>query len=238
MAYIEEFDEFSGAVKRMAYGLLFSLFLAIFFLTFPSSQSITERIFEKISLDLIPYYAELVSLSIWSSAVSLIQISLVLGLICVLPWFFLTIFRYLSPGLYGRERYILIKIVIPSFILFISGALFAYKFLIPPTFSIMYSFAERLQIKPLIDVGDFVSTVIMLMVASGVIFLLPIGMLALNAMGIVDKTVWETHWRQVLLAFFIFSAVITPDGTGITMLILVTPMILLYIGGWFLSRKY
>ncbi|MDO8493160.1 MAG: twin-arginine translocase subunit TatC [bacterium] len=238
MSYLHEFQEFSNIAKRVALGLLFSLILATFFLSFPSSQSISSRIFRKMSVDLVPEGVELVSLSIWSSAISDMEIAFALGFFCVFPWFAWMAFRYFSPGLYEHERRTFAKVLAPSFILFLSGAMFAYYFFISPTFSIMYRFAERLGVKPLIDVSDFVGTVVMLMIISGIIFLLPIIMLTLNITGFVDKATWGEYWRHAFFAFFAFSAVITPDGTGITMLIFTTPMILLYLVGWGLSKRY
>jgi sec-independent protein translocase protein TatC len=65
----------------------------------------------------------------------------------------------------------------------------------------------------------------------GIAFELPVVMYAISQTGITDATFWRRNFRYSVLIFVIFGAVITPDGSGITMWLMTGPMIGLYLAG-------
>jgi sec-independent protein translocase protein TatC len=75
------------------------------------------------------------------------------------------------------------------------------------------------------------------MMAVGIMFLLPVFMVFLSFLGIVKPCFWKNNWRYALLIFLIFSAIITPDGTGITMIMLSAPLAGLYFLGTIVTMK-
>jgi sec-independent protein translocase protein TatC len=147
------------------------------------------------------------------------------------------IFKFLSPALYKKEKRTVFKILLPSIILFFGGVVFSYVFIIPPTFKVLYSFNTILGVMPFFSVSEFIGWTLSLMFMTGVMFLLPVFMYILSFIGFVSSEVWFKNWRVALAVFLIVSAVITPDGSGVTMLLLSVPMITLYVTGAGLSRK-
>jgi sec-independent protein translocase protein TatC len=87
------------------------------------------------------------------------------------------------------------------------------------------------------ELSEFISLSLLLIFSSGIVFLLPIFMLGLTSLKIVDKKFWIRNWRYALIAILIFCAIITPDGTGVTMLILALPLIALYLIGCYLAKR-
>jgi sec-independent protein translocase protein TatC len=65
----------------------------------------------------------------------------------------------------------------------------------------------------------------------GIAFELPMVMYAIALTGTVDAVFWRNNFRYAILVFVIFGALITPDGSGITMWFVTLPMLLLYIIG-------
>jgi sec-independent protein translocase protein TatC len=68
-------------------------------------------------------------------------------------------------------------------------------------------------------------------------FLLPVLMTVLTRLSIVSHEQWLRHWRGALVAALLFSAVVTPDGSGVTMIFLFIPLIVLYGIGLVFSKK-
>ena len=62
-------------------------------------------------------------------------------------------------------------------------------------------------------------------------------MYALSLTGVVDAPFWKKNFRYAVIIFVIFGAIITPDGGGISMWLVVAPMILLYLAGIMVVKR-
>jgi sec-independent protein translocase protein TatC len=225
MNFLQELKRFIKSILRWVYvlvGLSFLIFV------FPLSKPFSLLFFERIKQDLLPTGVELIVTNPTSAFLSQMIISFVLAFAAVSPLIIYSTVRYLSPALYENEKRALLWLLMPSSFLFIAGCFFSYFFIIPPTFKILYSFTAAMQAVPFFTIGEFVDSVLGMMLAVGVMFLLPIFMGILSRMGLVGSKFWKKNWRYAFLVFLIFSAIITPDGTGITMMILTAPLVGLY----------
>jgi len=202
----------------------------------PSLHSISAYFLETAKQDLLSEEVKIVTLNPLNAFLSLMIISLLLAFIISFPLFLYKLIKYLSPVLYQKEKKAVFKALFPSAFLFISGCFFAYFLLIPLTFKVLYDFAIAIEAEPFFYIAQFITLVLGLMIVVGIIFLLPIFMNLLTRFGIVEGQFWKKNWRYAILVFLIFSAIITPDGTGITMLLLSCPMIGLYFLGCVLSK--
>jgi len=208
-----------------------------FFLPVPTNYSFAVQFFKYLQKDLLPSQVEIVVLNPLNAFLAQIMIALSLSFIVTLPIFLYEVIKFISPGLYEKEKRAVSKIVIFSVILFIFGCIFSYFILIPSTFKILYSFASTLGASPLFTAYEFVSLTFILTIVVGIMFQIPILMLLLSRLGFVSSDFWKKNYKYVFLVFLIFSAIITPDGTGITMLLLFFPLAGLYILGYSLTIK-
>lgn len=204
----------------------------------PSFNSISSLFFKKIQQDLLIKGMELIVINPLDALWAQMGISLFLAFVITLPVLLYKIAGFLSSGLYKKEKRAILKALLPSVILFICGCLFAYFFLIPETFKILYTYVIAIGAKPFFAINHFVSLVLILIIGVGMIFLLPIFMILLSYFGIIGPDIWKKNWRYAILIFLILAAVITPDGTGITMILLALPLIALYFIGYILSKKF
>ena len=78
---------------------------------------------------------------------------------------------------------------------------------------------------------DFVTFILQFLLAFGFSFQLPLVMYAISASGAVDVDFWRKNIRYAIVAIVIFGAVITPDGSGVTMWFIAIPMMALYVTG-------
>ena len=208
-----------------------------FFLPLPTIYSFASQFFRYLQENLLPSQVKVIVLNPLNAFLAQLIIALSLAFIFTFPLLLYRLIKYISPALYQQERKAVSKVVIPSVILFVLGCLFAYFILIPPTFKILYAFASSLGALPFFTAKDFVILTFVLTIVVGIMFQIPIFMVLLSRLGLVDANFWKKNWKFVFVGFLIFSAIITPDGTGVTMLILFLPLAGLYFLGYSLIPR-
>ncbi len=221
-----------------AFGLrTVSLFGFNFPLPWPVWNSFSVLSFQQIQRDLLPSGVDLVVLNPMAAFLVQTVISFSLALVAGLPFFLYKLIGYFSPVFSPSEKIKILKICFPSLFLFIAGSLFAYFLIIPTTLDFLYQFPVALNINPFLAVNEFVFFILGLMLISGVMFLLPVLMVFLSWLDIAKRDFWKSNWRSALTIFLIFSAIITPDGSGLTMLLFSLPLSGLYFLGCYLTSK-
>jgi sec-independent protein translocase protein TatC len=166
-----------------------------------------------------------------------IYISLLLSIICSIPIIAREVFAFIYPALSTRTTTAIYKITLPILLLFIMGIVFSYLLVIPFTLSFLYKYGESLGAETFVTVSDFMSFVLQFMLGFGLAFQLPVIMYGLSLTGLVDSTFWSKNLRYAIVIIAIFGALITPDGSGITMWFVSIPMIVLYVLGIMIIRR-
>ncbi|MFA4890416.1 MAG: twin-arginine translocase subunit TatC [Candidatus Paceibacterota bacterium] len=250
MTLVEELKIFVKNIMHWIYSLVaFSFFFFIFglkevmifgtnyFLPLPSENSFSVQVFNQIRQDLLPSGVQLVVTNPMSAFVYQILISILLSFLLNIPFFIYKIIIYLRPALLPHEKKAVLWSLLPSAFLFFAGCVFSYFFLIPTTFKILYPYAVIMGVLPFFSLDEFIYYVFSLMFGVGLMFLLPLFMILLSFTGIIKAEFWRSKWRYALLFFLVLSAIITPDGTGITMAMLFIPLSALYFVGYVFSKR-
>lgn len=251
MTLIEELAVFAKNILHCVYAFAaFSLFFFSCGLTtvtvsgreysvpFPMERSFSVEMFTRMKADLLPPGVQLVVTDPMNAFVSQIVLSLFLGAFATFPFFLHRFILYVRPALFPRERMMLLLCIFPSAALFFSGAVFAYLFLVPATFKVLYPYAIVLGVIPFFTVNEFIYYVFSMAAVTGVMFLLPIFMALASFTGIVSSDFWADAWRYAVVLFLLLSAAVTPDGTGVTMILLFLPLAALYGLGYLLARHF
>jgi sec-independent protein translocase protein TatC len=148
------------------------------------------------------------------------------------------IISFIRPGLYRRERLFIKKMTLASVLLFGLGCSFSYFVVIPLVLEFLYKYGEIIGIATFLDISQFVPFVLQFLIAFGISYQLPLLMWGLTISGFVRPKFWRNNFRYVIIILAIFGAIVTPDGSGITMWFVAGPMMLLYIVGMFtIERK-
>ena len=147
---------------------------------------------------------------------------------------------FLAPGLYKKEKRVLLPFLIACPLLFVAGAALVYYFIFPLAWSFFLSFESAghtgtLPIQLEARVSEYLSLVIQLMFAFGLAFQLPILVTLLAKAGLVSTQTLKKNRKYVLLLVFIFAAIVTPPDI-ISQIGLAIPMLLLYEVAIFLSN--
>lgn len=239
------FPEINEMIKSLFSWLVIFVFVGLFLFFFNirggfpivSTDSLSLTIFQKIYSDLVPSNIKLLVVNPLNVILIQIQVSLFFAFILSSPILIYKLVRYLSPALYRHEKKAVLESLVPSVALFILGTLFAYFLLVPMTLRIMNSYNLALNATTYFEINQFITFALVAILVSGVSFMLPIFMKTLSFLGIVNRRVWLANFKYSLIAIVIFTAIITPDGTGVTMLMLSLPLIFLYLLGCFLSMS-
>jgi sec-independent protein translocase protein TatC len=166
-----------------------------------------------------------------------IHISLLLSIICSIPIIAREVFAFIYPALSTKTTTAIYKITLPILLLFIMGIVFSYLLVIPFTLSFLYRYGESLGAETFVTVSDFMTFVLQFMLGFGLAFQLPVIMYGFSLTGLVDSTFWSKNLRYAIVIIAIFGALITPDGSGITMWFVSIPMIVLYVLGIMIIRR-
>jgi len=200
--------------------------------------NISAQFIEKIKEDMLPSYVQLIVTSPAQAILAQFTTSLFLGIILSMPVIVHQIGKFVNPALYPSERRLILRILVPATVLFFLGCVFSYLFVTPFTLDFLYRYGIALGAQTFITLDDLISFVILFTFAFGLSFQLPIIMVIVTSLGVVDSEFWKKNISYAIVAIVIFGAIITPDGSGITMWFVAIPMIALYLIGYlYIHRK-
>lgn len=200
--------------------------------------NISAQVFRAMVVWMLPPGVELLNIGVGDSIVVQMEIGLLLTVILGMPWIVHELGAFLVPALRRNERSLLRQIGIPASVLFAVGTAIGVFFLTPFTFLLLFRYVAAMGLAPVLGVQDFVTFALVYSLAFGVVFELPVFIYALTRLGVVRAEAWRKHWRGAVLGALVFGMVVTPDNSGITMLIIATPMIGLYFGGAYFARRW
>ena len=168
--------------------------------------------------------------------ISQFKVCLVFGFILAFPFILHQILKFVMAGLFPEERRRILCFYLPSFlILFLGGVSFAYFFLVPYGLRFLALFGTQVGLTPMINFNEYVTLLLILVLLTGSIFELPLGMALLVRMGMVSAVTWRKKQKLAILIIFIGAAVLTPTPDPFTQTLLAVPLILLYESGYWLS---
>jgi sec-independent protein translocase protein TatC len=200
-------------------------------------DNITAQVFRALVAWMLPAHVELLNVGVGDSVVVQMEIAALLTLIFGMPWIVHEIGAFLVPALRTNERELIRQIGIPATALFAVGTALGFAYWTPLTFDLLFRYVNAMGLAPVLGVQDFISFALLYSFAFGVVFELPVFLYALTRVGLVKAAYWRQHWRAAVIGSLIFGMIITPDNSGITMLLIATPMIALYFAGaWFATR--
>ena len=161
------------------------------------------------------------------------------GIILASPIIIYQFWMFVAPGLYEKERGLLVPIVFLSTFFFVGGALFGYFIVFPFGFKFFLGFATDV-IKPFPSMREYLSFSSKLLLAFGLVFELPLIVTFLAKLGIVNVPFLKKNRKYAILLFFVCAAIITPPDV-VTQIMMALPLMVLYeisiLGARMFGRK-
>jgi sec-independent protein translocase protein TatC len=200
--------------------------------------NITAQVFRAMEAYLLPHDVMLLNVGIADSIVAQMEIGLLLALVVGMPWIVHEVAAFLMPALRKNERTLLREVGIPASVLFAVGFAAGLFVLTPFTYRLLFLYVAAMGLAPVLGVQSFITFTLLYSLAFGVVFELPVFLYALTRLGVVRASEWRKHWRGAILGSLVFGMIVTPDNSGITMLLIALPMFALYLGGAYFAIRW
>ncbi|WP_405251907.1 twin-arginine translocase subunit TatC [Dokdonia sp. Asnod3-C12] len=167
------------------------------------------------------------SAAIWTSIMA--------GVVIGFPYILYEFWKFISPGLYENERRSSKGFIVVASFLFFLGAAFGYFVVAPLSINFLATFKISDAVQNEFDIDSFIGLVRASVLASGLIFELPIIMYFLTKIGLVTPEFLKKNRKYALVIVLILAAIITPPDIS-TQVIVAVPIIILYEVSIFISR--
>jgi sec-independent protein translocase protein TatC len=149
------------------------------------------------------------------------------ALLFSLPVLLYQAYAFVLPAFSPRERRVALPAMLMVPLLFIAGVAFGYWLVLPPAISFLQNF-NNTNFDVLIQAKEYYRFELLTLLSTGLVFQLPVGLLALNAAGIVTARMLRASWRYAIVAIAVIAAVL-PGVDPVTTVILMVPLLLLYL---------
>lgn len=234
MSFLEHLDELRRRILY-AVGSVFAGFVVAFFFI----DEIFNFIMRPLQ-QLLPPGGTLIYTDPTEAFILYIKIALIAGLLLASPAVMLQVWLFVAPGLYSHEKKWAIPFVAMSSFFFVLGAAFSHYLVFPLTWRFFVSFTtDIVTFMPRIEPAF--SIYLRLLIAFGLVFQMPTLVLFLARMGVISARFLVRNFKYAVLIMVVVSAVVTPDGGGVSLVAMTGPMILLYglsIGlAWIFGKK-
>ncbi|MDA9559979.1 twin-arginine translocase subunit TatC [Porticoccaceae bacterium] len=220
--------EFRDRVLR-----IFISILVIFAGLFSFSQDLYLYVSEPIR-EFLPESSTMIATEVASPFLTPFKLTLVLSMFAAMPYILYQIWAFVAPGLYQREKKIVLPLFFSSVFLFYGGMAFAYYVVFPLVFMFFTSIApEGISVMP--DIRSYLDFVLKLFFAFGLSFEIPIAVVILSWMGVVEPDNLAKKRPYVFVLCFVLGMLLTPPDI-ISQTLLAIPMWLLFEIGILFGR--
>jgi sec-independent protein translocase protein TatC len=169
----------------------------------------------------------------------LLQVAGGLALVLASPVISYQVWAFLSPALSARERRVIIPVLVGAAGLFLCGVALSVFVFVPVTMGLMEQIKTE-ALAPLYTASEYFGFLFSISLAFGVMFELPILILALTALGLITPKLLTKYRRHAFIVCLVVCEVITPGDVVISTLILFVPVYGLYelsiLVSWFVYR--
>ena len=247
----QHLDELRARVLRIVIAIgIITVFVLTFHLTsigvggielyYPTPEpldNIAAQITNYMKDQLVPEQVQLIQTAPGQAFFAQIYIAALVGIVFGMPVIVKELTGFIKPALKEREINISRSIALPALGLFAAGCVFSYTFVVPYILDFLYRYGESSGLVTFLNIMDFVAFVLQFLIAFGISFQLPLVMYAATVSGLTDAKFWRKNIRYAIVIIVIFGAIITPDGSGVTMWFIGGPMIALYVAGMFFIER-
>ena len=178
---------------------------------------------------------QVINMSMSGQFTTHIIVSLIAGIIISSPYVIWEIWRFIKPGLYDSEKKYTSGVVFFSSLLFICGVLFGYFLIAPLSVNFLGSYSISAEVKNMIALTSYITTVSTITLGTGVIFELPIVVYFLSKLGILTPEIMKAYRKHALVVILIVAAIITPPDVSSQVLVAI-PILFLYQISIYISK--
>lgn len=231
MSFLEHLEELRKRIIYSVYAILGACALSFFF---------AQRLTNYLQQYLTQMGGKLIYTDFTGGFFFYFKVGALAGLILAIPVVLWQFWMFIAPGLYEKEKKVVLPFVVSASTLFGAGVSFAHFVAIPSMLKFFSSFENPyIDMRP--NASDAFDFYVKMVLAFGLVFQMPILVFFLARFGIVTAGFLWKHFRYAILIIFIIAAIATPSADPVNQAIFAAPMIVLYlisIGvAWLFQKK-
>ncbi len=150
------------------------------------------------------------------------------GVLCASPYILYQLFRFVSPALYDNERRYVTRIVGGGYAMFALGVIVCYFLIFPLTFRYLGTYQVSGDVDNLITLDSYISTLVMMCFAMGIVFEIPILSWLFSKLGFLSADFMRKYRKHAIVIILVVAAIITPTSDVFTLSLVAFPMWVLY----------
>jgi len=233
----DHLEELTSRLRHIVYALLIVMILVM---SLPSDISkllqldltdytlLVTDIMKLLQDSLLPEGVSLIAFNWLDSFYIYFVISFAISFVICLPYTAYQIYKFLAPAIYENEKRTLFTFVTLFVVLFMVGLAYAYFVLVPATFTVLYKFVYQTNVVPFYSVKDFFELIAFGLFGSGLFYTFPLVLYLLVKIDLLRVEDLKSMRRHIFVALSFLTAIITPDPTPVSMLLMTIPFYILY----------
>ncbi len=175
-----------------------------------------------------------VTLGIGEPFSTTLTVSLYFTLLLAMPIILWQLYAFILPAFSGEERKLALPLMSMIPVLFLCGVVFGYFLVLPAALKFLQNFNAD-QFNVLVQAKDYYRFAALTLLALGLVFQVPVGILALTRLGVVKVSTLRKNRRYAIVVCAVVAMVL-PGTDPVSMLIQLVPLLLLYEGSILLAR--
>ena len=199
--------------------------LCVFVALLPLAGRIYAAFIEPL-LSQLPAGGQLIATEVASPFFTPMTLAFFVAVMLAMPFLLYQAWAFVAPGLYQNERRLAKPLLVAAVALFYAGCAFAWFLVLPTVFGFLTAVTPE-GVAMMTDIGKYLNFVLVILLAFGLSFELPVAVVVLVVLGIVTPAQLREYRGYVIVGVFIVAAVITPPDV-VSQLMLAIPMCLLY----------
>ncbi|PPD34233.1 MAG: twin-arginine translocase subunit TatC [Methylomonas sp.] len=184
----------------------------------------------------MPKNSTMIAIDVASPFFTPIKLAFVVAVFACVPFILYQFWGFIAPGLYRREKILVLPLLLASTVLFYSGAAFAYFMVFPLVFGYLTASAPD-GVAVMTDIATYLDFVLAMFFAFGVSFEIPIFTIVLVWAGITTPESLAEKRPYVIVGVFVVAMFLTPPD-ALSQTLLAIPMCLLFESGLLFSRFF
>jgi len=177
----------------------------------------------------LPEGAQLIAVEVASPFFAPLKLAFFVAVLVAMPWLLYQAWAFVAPGLYRREQRLAMPLLVSAVLLFYIGCAFAFFVVLPAVFGFLTSVTPD-GVTMMTDINAYLDFVLVIFMAFGLSFELPVALVILVLMGWVTPAQLREGRGYAIVGMFVLAALITPPDV-VSQLMLAIPMCLLYEAG-------
>ena len=154
--------------------------------------------------------------------------SFVLSIVILVPYIFWEIWLFIRPALYPNEAAGVRKALLLGNVMFYVGMAVGYFMVYPLALRFLSTYDLSDNIDTLISLNSYIDNFMMLILAMGIAFELPLVTWLLSLFGLLTRSTLREYRRHAIVVIVIAAAIITPTGDPFTLTAVALPLYALY----------